>query len=367
MPSKTRPSMRIRSPLVWASTRTLPKLFSKMSKPAGRGRQADVDVRAGGLRRGLAPHHEGAAAGGALKTLAHCRLLRRLLHVVLEQRRALAAQDDVEAVGAAVELDEGADVLERDQAADLLLARRDAEDRAAPDQRVALEVHLRDQALHPAVAGDRVVDVRRPPVVDAVAPGIGAGLDGAVGVVAVLVGQHPAAAAEVGVEGADVLVLLVPVAAAGVALPDLDQRVLHRPAELVLDVAVDDDALADRQAVLGVVQDQVVVLRPELVGAEHRRGHFGQRLLQRDQRQARAAQHAGLVLRRVGRRVRRRVAHQEFGVGGGLGRHGVQRMRGRGSGGDRGVRRGAAGAAYGALRRPWRAGARKRRTGRRPA
>ena len=168
------------------------------------------------------------------------------LHVVLEQRRALAAQDDVEAVGAAVELDEGADVLQRDQAADLLLARRDAEDRAAADQRVALEVHLRDEPLHPAVAGDRVVDVRRPPVVDAVAPRVRAGLDRAVRVVAVLVGEHAAAAAEVRVERADVLVLLVPVAAAGVALPDLDQRVLQRPAELVVHVAVDDDALADR-------------------------------------------------------------------------------------------------------------------------
>ena len=151
--------------------------------------------------------------------------------------------------------------------------------------------------------------------------GYGPGLDGAKRVVAVLVGEHPAAAAEVGVERADVLVLLVPVAAAGVALPDLDQGVLHRLAELVVDVAVDDDALADRQAVLGVVEDQVVVERAELGGVEHRRRHFRERLLQRDQRQARAAQHAGLVLRRVGRRVRRRVAHQEFGVGSG-GSHG---------------------------------------------
>ena len=47
--------------------------------------------------------------------------------MVFEQRRPLTAQHDVEAVGAAVELDERTDVLERDQAADLLLARRDAE------------------------------------------------------------------------------------------------------------------------------------------------------------------------------------------------------------------------------------------------
>ena len=55
--------------------------------------------------------------------------------------------------------------------------------------------------------------------------------------------------------------------------------------------------------------------RAELVGAKDRRRHLGERLLQRDQRQARAAQDAGLVLRGVRRRVRRRVAHQDFGVG----------------------------------------------------
>ena len=186
------------------------------------------------------------------------------------------------------------------------------EDRATGDQRVAFEVHLRDQPLHPAVARDRIVDVRRSPVVDAVAPGVGAGADRAVGVVAVLVGQHAAAAAEVRVERADVLVLLVAIAAAGIGLPDLDQRVLHRTVELVAHEAVHDDALADRQAVLRCVHDQVVVARAQLVGTEHRRRDFRQRLLQRDQRIARAAQDAGLVGRGVGRRVRRGVAHQEF-------------------------------------------------------
>ena len=67
-------------------------------------------------------------------------------------------------------------------------------------------------------------------------------------------------------------------------------------------MAVDDDALADRQAVLGVVQDQVVVQRAELVVAEHRPGDFGERVLQRDQRLA-AAQDAGLVAGRVRRRM----------------------------------------------------------------
>jgi len=85
-------------------------------------------------------------------------------------------------------------------------------------------------------------------------------------------------------------------------------------AELVLHMAVDDDALPDRQAFLGRVHDQVVVERTELGRTEHRCSDFGQRVLQRDQRVLRAAQDAGLVAGRVRRRVRRGVAHHEFGV-----------------------------------------------------
>ena len=72
------------------------------------------------------------------------------------------------------------------------------------DQRIALEVHLRDEPLHPAGARDRIVDVRGPPVVDAVAPRIGPGLDRPVDVVAVAVGEHAAAAAEVRIDRRDV-------------------------------------------------------------------------------------------------------------------------------------------------------------------
>ncbi len=48
-----------------------------------------------------------------------------------------------------------------------------AHDWTVPDHRIALEIHLGDQALGKAVAEDREVDMGRPPVVDAVRPGIG--------------------------------------------------------------------------------------------------------------------------------------------------------------------------------------------------
>ena len=58
----------------------------------------------------------------------------------------------------------------------------------------------------------------------------------------------------------------VAVAAARVGLPDLDQRVRHRPAVVLLDVAVDDDPLALRLAL--VLAREVVVELADAVVAE---------------------------------------------------------------------------------------------------
>ena len=123
------------------------------------------------------------------------------------------------------------------------------------DEWVALEVHLRDQALREGLAEYREVDVRRAPTVGVVAPWVGAGFDGAEVVVAVGVGERAPAAAEVGVYGCQVGVFLVAVAAASVGLPDFQQGVGHGAAVFVEHAAVDDDALADGVAVLGVVLD----------------------------------------------------------------------------------------------------------------
>ncbi len=106
------------------------------------------------------------------------------------------------------------------------------------------------------------MDVRRAPGVAAVAPRICAGFDRPELVVAVRVREHPPATAEVRIDGSEIGVLLVAVPATGVGLPHLDECALDRIAELVLDEAVDDDALTDRQAVLREVQDQVVVEAP---------------------------------------------------------------------------------------------------------
>ena len=187
-----------------------------------------------------------------------------------------------------------------------------AHDRALPDHRIALEIHLGDQPLRKAVAEHRKMDMRRAPVVGAVRPRIGSRLDGAEGVRAVLAGDGAAAAAEIRVERRQIAFLLVPVAAAGIGLPDLQQRTGNADAALVEHAAVDDDARPDRRfARRREIVDQVVVELAEHAMAEHRSGDLRQRVVERQQRPPRRAQHRRLVAGREGRRVPVAVARKE--------------------------------------------------------
>src|SRR5690606_24165294 len=175
-----------------------------------------------------------------------------------------------------------------------------ARDRAQRDQRIALEIHLGDQALRETAAEDREVDVRRTPVVRTIRPRIRTRLNGAEPVAAFLVGDRTAAAAKVRVEGSLVAFRLVAVAATGIGLPVLDQCTRDRATIFVKDTAVDDDARTDRTlAWAGVVVDQVVVELTDDVVAETRTGVLRNRALQRQQGTLRRAHDRGLVPRRV--------------------------------------------------------------------
>src|SRR5688572_5968744 len=81
----------------------------------------------------------------------------------LERRRLVAAQHDVETVGKAVERLHGIHIQLGDQGVDRLRVLDGVDDDAALDQRVALEIELRDKALHEGMAEEREVDMRRPP------------------------------------------------------------------------------------------------------------------------------------------------------------------------------------------------------------
>ena len=97
------------------------------------------------------------------------------------------------------------------------------------EQRIAGEIHLRHEPRRERRPEQRKMDVRRPPRVVVVAPRILAGLDRDEAVAALGVGQRAAAAGEIGIDRRVVVVARVRIAAGGVGLPDLDQRV-RRPA-----------------------------------------------------------------------------------------------------------------------------------------
>ena len=147
-----------------------------------------------------------------------------------------------------------------------------SDDRTLFDQRIAFEIHLSDQALRPGFTREREMNMRRTPVAGLVTPRVGAGLDSAKTVIAVFIGQHPAAAAEVRVNRGQILIFFMSVAAAGIGLPDFHQGVFHRSAKTIAHVTVHNDPLANRQAFFGVIKDKIVIQRAQIVTAKDRPG-----------------------------------------------------------------------------------------------
>src|SRR6266404_9677596 len=89
------------------------------------------------------------------------------------------------------------------------------------------------------------MDMVRPPGIVVIAPGIGARLDRSEPIPAVIIGVDAALAAKIRIERRVVLVARVLIAAGSIGLPDLDNGLGYRPAILVGDPAVHDDALAE--------------------------------------------------------------------------------------------------------------------------
>eukprot|EP01022_Parablepharisma_sp_SALTPOND_P016942 TRINITY_DN2599_c0_g3_i6.p1 TRINITY_DN2599_c0_g3~~TRINITY_DN2599_c0_g3_i6.p1 ORF type:complete len:1173 (+),score=341.22 TRINITY_DN2599_c0_g3_i6:1282-4800(+) len=188
-------------------------------------------------------------------------------------RGVAAAQDDVEYVAEHLVVHRFVQREARDQALAGSLVGDALEDRVVVEQRVVGEVHLRHQALRIDVAEQREVDMRRAPGLVVVAPGIRAGLDADETIAAFVIGEHLAEAGEVGVQRGVVLVLLVEVAAGGVALPDFQQRIAHRLAVLVQHAAGDHDLFAQRFAL--ALRGQVHVVRQDQLGRGEQVGAGG--------------------------------------------------------------------------------------------
>src|ERR1700712_5509694 len=95
---------------------------------------------------------------------------------------------------------------------------------------------------------NRKMDVGRTPGVVVIAPGIGAGLDGDEAVIALRIGLRAAGTGEIRIERRRMLVDDMDIAAAGIGLPQLDQRIRDTATVFVEHMAVHDDALAERLA-----------------------------------------------------------------------------------------------------------------------
>src|ERR1700733_216515 len=122
------------------------------------------------------------------------------LQLVLEHRRARATQDDIEAIGEAVDRDRGVQVEWGDEALPGCGIGDGAEDGVHRDERIALEVHLSDKPLRKARTEYREMDMCGTPGIDVVAERIRARLYRTEGIVAIVIGHHPAAAAKIGID-----------------------------------------------------------------------------------------------------------------------------------------------------------------------
>src|ERR1700719_5050180 len=119
------------------------------------------------------------------------------------------------------------------------------------------------------------MEMVRPPGIVVIAPRIGAGLDRGEPIPPLIVGKDSALAAEVRIDRRVMLVRRVLIAAGGIGLPDLDYRARDRPAILVGDAALHDDALAERRF---PIDDRQIGDRREMRGAEERPGGLGNRV-----------------------------------------------------------------------------------------
>jgi hypothetical protein len=161
-----------------------------------------------------------------------------------------AAENDVELEAQGLFRFRGFPVEFGDQAIAGVLIGDAIEDGIEGQQRIAGEIHLRDQARGEGGPKHGEVNMRRTPGVMVVFPGVGAGANGDETIAALGIGDGVPAAGEIGIEWSVVLVHFVKVAAGGVGLPDFHEGVGNGAGVLIENAATDDDTLAEWFAVM---------------------------------------------------------------------------------------------------------------------
>src|SRR5471030_297854 len=187
----------------------------------------------------------------------------------LERSGLAAAQHDVEPVTQGPFRLRHRQIEGRYQPRACLLVGNGLQNGVERQQRIVREIHLRHQARDERRPKQRKMNMRRPPRVVVIAPGIGAGLDRHEAIVAAAIRHRPARAQEIGIERRLMIVRRMPVTARAVRLPHFHQRVRDGPAVLIENAPRHDDALAlrrvravPRKIVVGFTDWVVAVERP---------------------------------------------------------------------------------------------------------
>jgi hypothetical protein len=157
-----------------------------------------------------------------------------------------AAQHDVELIAQSPIWLRVREIEFGDKTLPAFLVRDGLQDGIEGQQRIAGEIHLRDQTRAERRAKKREMDMGRTPGIVMILPWVCARPDGGESIDAMLIRQCAAGAGEVGIERRGVLVLRVPIAARGIGLPNLDECLRHGMAVIIQHPAGDYDAFAVR-------------------------------------------------------------------------------------------------------------------------
>src|SRR3712207_2350389 len=136
------------------------------------------------------------------------------------------------------------------------------------------------------------MDVCWPPAVNEVSERVSARLDRPEGVVAFSISQCAPAATKIWVDRRQVAVVDMTVAAPSIGLPEFDQRVRHASPTLIQNMPMHNGSFTNGLAILGVVQDQVIIEGADVIRAEDGTGHLREGVLQGPEWNARRPQHA---------------------------------------------------------------------------
>src|SRR5579864_1637317 len=114
------------------------------------------------------------------------------------------------------------------------------------NQRIARKIHLRHKTCRERRTKKRKMNMRRPPRIVMISPGIFSRTNGYESVAAFRIRHGKPATREIRIERCIVLIVAMEIASGCIGLPDFDKRVRHRPRIFVENAPAHDNALPER-------------------------------------------------------------------------------------------------------------------------